>query len=57
MIRVAKFRAEMASEVLEGARHNNDAIVIAACVRIRQGWLLGRKVAREDLALVEEFSL
>jgi uncharacterized radical SAM superfamily protein len=55
MVRVTKFRAEDALSVLEAARDNNDAPVIAACIRVRQGWMLGRRVARADLDLIAEF--
>jgi hypothetical protein len=56
MTRVAKFRADQAKEVLECARDCNDAIVINACVRIRQGWLLGHKVAKSDIDIIAEFA-
>lgn len=55
MIRVARFRAEMALEVLEAAKDANDALVADACRRVRQGWLLGRKASASDISLVEEF--
>jgi hypothetical protein len=55
MIRVVQFRADMAKDLLPIARLNGDAMVINACIRIRQGWLLGHKVAVTDLNLVAEF--
>jgi hypothetical protein len=55
MVRVTKFRAEDALSVLEAARDNNDFAVITACLRVREGWLLGRRVPRADLDLIAEF--
>jgi len=56
MKRVAKFQAEMARELLPRARDAQDPLVIAACIRVRQGWMLGHRVAQSDLELVEAFS-
>jgi hypothetical protein len=57
LARVAKYRAEMARDVLEAARDNNDGIVIAACIRVRHGWMLSHPVARADLDLIDEFTV
>lgn len=54
-VRVWKFLAEAALNVLPGARDCQDAAVINACVRVRQGWLLGRRVDRSDADLVQAF--
>ena len=54
--RVARFQAEMARELLPRARDTQDPLVIAACIRVRNCWLLGHRVAKEDLELVEAFS-
>ena len=56
MSRVAQFRADMAREVLEAAKDAGDETVIAACRRVRQAWLLGRRVDRADLELIEAFA-
>ena len=55
-VRVAQFRAEQAREVLPMARDNQDGAVIAACLRVLEGWLLGRRVGRGDIELVEAFA-
>jgi hypothetical protein len=54
--RVAEFRANMAAEVLVAARDCGDAMVIGACIRVRNGWLLGHRVAIADLDLIQTFS-
>jgi hypothetical protein len=56
MIRVAKFRADMARDVLDAAKDAGDEMVIAACRRVRQAWLLAHKVSRSDLDLIEAFA-
>ena len=55
--RVAEFQADMALKLLPLARANADATVITACVRTRQAWLNGGKVAvqRSTLNVVEAF--
>ena len=56
MVRVAKFRAEMALEVLEAAKDAGDEMVTAVCRKVRTAWLLGHRVDRAELALIEAFA-
>ena len=56
LVRVAAFRAEQARELLPLARENPHSPVGGACVRVRRAWLLGERVDRADIALIEEFS-
>ena len=56
MRRVAQYQADMAMDVLAAAHDAGDALVIAACRRVRAAWLLGHEVARADLELVETFA-
>ena len=55
-VRVAQFRAEQAREVLPMARDNQDGAVIAACLRVLDGWRFARRVSRADMDLVEAFA-
>lgn len=55
MVRVAKFRADMALEVLEAAKDARDEAVIQACRRVRVAWFLAKKASKADLALIEAF--
>lgn len=56
MVRVRKFHAEAALEVLEAAKDVGDAMVINACRRVRQGWLLAHRVASTDIQIVRDFA-
>ena len=55
MIRIAEYQAILALRLLPIARGVGDGAVIAALVNIRRGWLLGKRVAREDWALADCF--
>lgn len=56
MIRIAEYQADQALNVLPQARANGDNAVINACIRVREGWLLGQRVDRADLATVAAFA-
>lgn len=55
MIRVTTPRAQMAWDVLEAAKANGDDHVATICRRVREAWLLGKRVSSADIAIVEEF--
>jgi hypothetical protein len=55
MMRIAEYQAILALRLLPTARDVGDNAVVTALVNIRQGWLLGRRVARTDWALADCF--
>ena len=52
--RVADFQAQIAGWLREMARDAGDMAVVAVCNRVRQAWLLGQRVERADLLLIDE---
>jgi hypothetical protein len=56
MIRIVQHQAETALQVLARARGAQDMAVVAACIRVRQAFLNGQRVDRQDIALVEAFA-
>jgi hypothetical protein len=52
---IQPIRYTITYQVLEAAKDNNDAFVIAACRRCLNAWRIGRK-APQDFAIVMAFA-